>query len=363
MKVLVFGARVVGSYYAARFHQAGHRVTVVARGLRLAQVRQHGIVLEEMETGKRSSYPVMAEELLVPGADYDLVLVAVRASQLSSALPALATNWRSPNVLFLGNNLAGPDAQVHALGAHRVLLGFPAVGGQRLGHVVRYVATSRGRVWPTTMGELDGSLSERLDMLVSLFQSAGLPAEICTQMDAWYKSHAALVLPLAMGLYMSGGDVRRMARTRDALVLTLRAIREGLKVLEALQVPILPARLRILAKLPEPLLVALARKRLSTDLAETALQAHANAARDEMGQLARGFAVLQERSGVETPSWDQLAAHLEPAVAALRDGEDKIEMDWVSTLGVLASFLLVIASAGLIRNHGARRRRERARPS
>ena len=35
MKVLVFGAGVVGSYYAAHLRAAGHQVTVLARGLRL----------------------------------------------------------------------------------------------------------------------------------------------------------------------------------------------------------------------------------------------------------------------------------------------------------------------------------------
>jgi ketopantoate reductase len=39
VKILVFGAGVIGTLYAARLQEGGHRVTVVARGERLADIR------------------------------------------------------------------------------------------------------------------------------------------------------------------------------------------------------------------------------------------------------------------------------------------------------------------------------------
>jgi hypothetical protein len=49
--MLFFGAGVLGSVYAARLHEAGVDVTVLARGRRLADIREHGIVLEEFGPG------------------------------------------------------------------------------------------------------------------------------------------------------------------------------------------------------------------------------------------------------------------------------------------------------------------------
>ena len=51
MKILIYGAGVLGSFYAARLHTAGHTVTLLARGQRLADLRAHGIVLEDARTG------------------------------------------------------------------------------------------------------------------------------------------------------------------------------------------------------------------------------------------------------------------------------------------------------------------------
>jgi ketopantoate reductase len=40
MKILVYGAGVIGTLYAARLQQEGHQVTILARGSRLADIRR-----------------------------------------------------------------------------------------------------------------------------------------------------------------------------------------------------------------------------------------------------------------------------------------------------------------------------------
>lgn len=51
--------------------------------------------------------------------------------------------------------------------------------------------------------------------------------------------HVALVIvsPIANAIYMAGNDNYRLARTRDGLVMMIRAIREGMRVLEELKFP------------------------------------------------------------------------------------------------------------------------------
>lgn len=41
-KVLFFGAGVLGSLYAARLHKAGSDVTILARGQRFKDIKEHG---------------------------------------------------------------------------------------------------------------------------------------------------------------------------------------------------------------------------------------------------------------------------------------------------------------------------------
>lgn len=46
MKILVYGAGVQGSVFAALLHRAGQNVKILARGQRLADNREQGILLE-----------------------------------------------------------------------------------------------------------------------------------------------------------------------------------------------------------------------------------------------------------------------------------------------------------------------------
>ena len=144
MRILVYGAGVLGSVYAAHLHEGGHNVAVLARGKRLEDIREHGIVLEELHSGSRQEFGVPVVERLEPTDSYDLVLVIVRKSQVASLLPALAVNTHTPNVAFLMNNAAGPKQLVKALGRKRVLMGFPGAGGVFQGNVVHYAVRGRG---------------------------------------------------------------------------------------------------------------------------------------------------------------------------------------------------------------------------
>jgi 2-dehydropantoate 2-reductase len=318
MKILIYGAGVLGSLYAARLCESGQDVTLLARGARLTELQANGIVLEEAATGQRSTTRVPLVDRLDPEDAYDLVAVIMRRNQLAEVLPALAANHHTPNVLFMTNNAAGPAGYTAALGSSRVLLGFPGAGGVRAAGVVRYMLAGSQ---PTSIGDIDGTGTERVRQISGVFRKAGFPVAVRANMDAWLKTHVALVSPIANAIYAADGDVYRLARTREALVLMVRAVREGLRVLGRLGIQITPGGMRALLWIPEPLLGGLLERRLGSPEAELGLAGHANAARDEMGTLAAEFRELARRSGVATPCIDRLYDYIDPAKPPLPDGK------------------------------------------
>ena len=56
MKILVYGAGVLGSLYAARLKESGLDVSILARSRRLADIREHGIELEDSSTRRDDLY-------------------------------------------------------------------------------------------------------------------------------------------------------------------------------------------------------------------------------------------------------------------------------------------------------------------
>jgi 2-dehydropantoate 2-reductase len=185
-------------------------------------------------------------------------------------------------------------------------------------------------------------------------ESAGFAVRFSDSMDAWLKTHVAVVSPLANAVYMAGGDNYRLARTRDAVVLGIRAVREGFQVLRALSIRITPGALRILEWLPEPLLVAALRRCLPTRQVELAVARHANAARDEMQQLADEFRLLTEAAAIPTPAIDRLRQYVDPAVPPIEEGSARIPLSWAGLVTGLEVFIGVFSILRLLR---LRRRR------
>jgi 2-dehydropantoate 2-reductase len=166
MNILVYGAGVLGSLYAARLQEAGQSVTLLARGQRLQDIREHGIALVDVLSGQATTTHVMVVEKLEPEDRYDLAIVVMGKHQVASVLPRLAANKQIPSVLFLHNNAAGPQEMIEALGHQRVLLGFAGAGGKREGHVIDSLLIKRQ---PTTLGELDGRTTPRLEQIARAF--------------------------------------------------------------------------------------------------------------------------------------------------------------------------------------------------
>ena len=348
MKILVYGAGPLGSLFAARLHEAGHEVSLLARGQRLADLREHGVVLVDYHTNTQSvAHPHIIERLGAEDA-YDLVLVIMRKNRTLEILPVLAANQHTPNILFLMNNAAGPGELVEALGAERVMMGFPMAAGYRRGYVVHYLAGARpGRDAIIPIGEVDGRITPRLREVGRVLASMpGFDVELRTDMDAWLKTHVALLMPsLAPAMRAAGRDNVRMAHTRDAIVLAIRAIREGFRVLRTLGVPIVPKSARIFELVPEPILVWGFQKRLVDPRIRVAMLEHGEAAQDEIKYLADEFIALKHQTSIPTPAMDRLYVYFDSDAQPMPEGSARLPLDWRFlwvTGGVLIGILVIV---------------------
>jgi ketopantoate reductase len=349
-KILVYGAGPLGSVFAARLQQGGNDVSILARGQRLSELREHGIVLVDAQTQEQTVTQVNVVEKLAPDDAYDLVLVIMRKNHALQILPVLAANRHTPNVLFLMNNAAGPGALVEALGQERVLIGFPNSAGYREGHAVHCLTGTEEDKADVPFGEVDGRITDRTREVARILESApGFGAEIRTDMDAWLKYHVALLFPsLAPALRAAGVDNYRLARTRDLVVLAVRAMREGFRVLRSLGLPVTPSKFKVMEWLPEPILVLLVQRLLANPLMETALVKHAEAARDEVQHLIGEFMALARTTPVPTPTIDRLLRYYEPDAPQVPDGSAEIPLRWGGLLAALGALAMLVTGSVLL---------------
>lgn len=303
MKILVYGCGVLGSVAAARLAQAGEDVTVLARGRRLEDLRRDGIILERFEDGARTQVRVPAVERLAPEDAYDLVLVVMGMNQAAAVLPTLSANRQTPNILFVGNSVSG-DELTAVLGT-RVLRGFLLAAGTTIpGGIVRYAYEERRKAgW--IIGEPDGSVTPRLTEIGSVLEKSGIGVELSGSIDAWLKTHAAMIAPLGAGVYISGGSPATLADDAATSALTVRGLRESLRVLRALGVPLLPKGALLYLWIPAPVITFLLRRMMRSE--EVAFGfAHAGKARPEIRLILSRLMEFLRRSGRPMPALEEL---------------------------------------------------------
>jgi 2-dehydropantoate 2-reductase len=197
------------------------------------------------------------------------------------------------------NTATGYGPWLQAVGAQRLMVGFPSAGGERRDGVIESFV-GRGLVHAfqsTTFGELDGARSDRLRRLVTIFRKAGFSPTWSRHIGDWQRTHVAVVLPIAWALYRHRCDAAALAGAPLDLRDMVLAVREGFRALGHRVTPVK----RNAFFLPVALWVGVLRIAMRTKLVDMAMARHTRNARPEMERLRAEFLALVANSGVPTP--------------------------------------------------------------
>ena len=172
MKLAVFGgAGAMGSLFGARLAQAGQDVTLVdvwQEGV--TAIKANGLRVDDKE-GRTQTIRLPATINPTEVGTVDLILVFVKSyhtkDAVKSALPLIGDETV---VLTLQNGWGNAPRIAEMVGEERLLVGvtYHSVKVVGPGHIQH---TGRG---PTLMGELDGSMSDRLSRIATAFNAAGI---------------------------------------------------------------------------------------------------------------------------------------------------------------------------------------------
>lgn len=310
MKFLIYGAGVIGSIFAGKLSAAGYDVTMLARGKRYDELKENGLLLQDAYSHKKESHAVKVINRLEVADIYDYVLVTMQKTQVPEVLSVLSQN-KSPNIVLVVNNCLGYDDWAKAIGTDRLMLGFPSAGGERKDSVVTYfIGRGLSRLFQTTtFAEYQEQNIKRLKILVAAFHKAKIPSTTCGHMDAWQKTHVAIVTSIGNALYKHDSDNYELAKSKEDLMLMAGGIKEGFCVLKKLGYRVTPSKL-LYFKLPARILAVVFRFIMNTRMAEIAMAKHTIAARDEMLALQADFDQLIGQSGLKTPCIDKLKVYL-----------------------------------------------------
>jgi len=195
VRIAIFGAGAIGGYMGARLAAAGADVTLIARGPHLEAMRRDGLRLIEADGSELLTHPRATGKSAEAGP-HDFVILAVKAHSVGPALPAILPLLGPETAVVTAQNgvpwwyfykLSGPweDRRVEAVDpAGRI---WEAIGPQRAIGCVVYPACEIERPGVIrhvddenrfSLGEPDGSRSERVAALAQALIAAGLRAPV-----------------------------------------------------------------------------------------------------------------------------------------------------------------------------------------
>jgi 2-dehydropantoate 2-reductase len=243
MKILIVGAGVIGQIYAARLHEAGHEVTVLARHQTLQTLTQDGITLvnHARPDPPVRRVPVRVEVTGEVGSDrsFELALVTVRRDQADEILPALA-DLPARLVVMMQNNSLDLAHVSDIVGHDRTLFGFPGVGGYRRDDGgIEYIEIPQQ---PTTLGRQQG----REEIVGEVFKSAGFAVATTADMDGWLKTHGVFIAAMCASINSCGGDAVKLAADRERVATMISSAGEGFRALTSKGVAVQPRPLRMI---------------------------------------------------------------------------------------------------------------------
>lgn len=301
MKILVYGAGVLGCNLARNLFRAGKDVTLLARGNWAVEIKQNGLRVKDKFSPRTSVSRIPVVTKLAPDAQYDVIFVVLRYTQLDSALDTLREN-QTKNIVFVGNNVRS-RALAAALPGKNVLFAFALSAGHR--ECDRVVSIDLKKI---TVGQLSGAASNA-GLIGEIFRSTKYKVVYEPNMEDYLLCHAAFVMPAAFACYKTDGNLKKLRGNTTYLNRLIDANIEGYRAIKNAGHEILPkADADFESKKYRKTCLRFFKLMCATSLGKLCASDHAMNAIDEMSALNRDIKRFFDENGAAYPVWQELEA-------------------------------------------------------
>jgi 2-dehydropantoate 2-reductase len=300
MRILVYGAGVLGCNLANDFYQSGKDVTLLARGKWYETIKRDGLKIKnQLRFGKITTTKIKVVSELKREDRYDVIFVVMRYTQLEEVIPLLKEN-ESENIVFVGNNVK-PREYSQALPDKNVLFAFALSAGHR--DEEKVVSIDLHKI---VIGQLKENKSNKA-LIDAIFSGMKFKVEYQPNMEDYLLCHVAFVVPVAFACYETDGELGKIKRNKKYLQRVITANIEGYRAIRNDGHEILPKEDEIFETKKYRRTVYLFFKVMCyTPLGKICASDHAMNAVDEMSRLATDFENFMEENGASYREWKRL---------------------------------------------------------
>ena len=285
MRILIYGAGVIGSLYAVLFAETGYDTSIYARGKRLEFLKKNGLLYKKNQNIRRAKATILGE--LSDNDAYDFILLTVRENQLYEALTELKNN-KSNIIVTMVNSLDSYKKWEDIVGKGRILPAFPGAGGSINNDGILDAALTPRMIQPTTFAEISGNKSEKTKQFSKILRHAHIPYQKVLDMHMWQLCHLAMVVPIA-DAYYEADCPERAGRDWKTMKKTARRLKRNFTFLRKQKGKLSPWKMNIFRFVSLPFLTIMLAVTFGSSFGDKFMYQHAMKAPDEMRELHKQF--------------------------------------------------------------------------
>ena len=311
MKILIYGAGIIGCTYGWQLAEAGHDITVLVRKGQKQQIDENGIhlICQDFRNGKKKTVdtvfrPSVIEELDIQN-DFDYIVVATNKIQLPDVLPALGVSAGKAHILFFQNNWDYFDEIGRYLKPEQYFFGFPfMVGGGRDADRIHCVISGM-EYSHTPIGEVNGEITPRVRKFVQALEDANMKPVPSQQILLWIITHYAVAAGLTAGI-LCAGNAAKFVSDSTIIRTAIRAIREGFAICLKRGYDAKAEKANKLYQLPLLIGVPIAKKIYGNEALQLMFDGHINHSPKEVRQMVEDMIASGIKYGIATPNLIEL---------------------------------------------------------
>lgn len=223
MKIAIIGTGGVGGYFGARLLEAGFDVSFLARGEHLEAIKKNGIQLKSL-LGDIQTKPCKASDKISDLGVSDVLIIGVKAWQIKEIRTELQSIMHKDSIVLpLQNGVMAADELSETIDKQHI------VGG--LCRIVSMITApgciAHTGVTPTIVfGELDHTISTRLQNLQESFKKANIHCQLSTNIETeiWKKFLLICISGLMAVTRCTYGEMNEVELTRQMMFKLLEEI-------------------------------------------------------------------------------------------------------------------------------------------
>ncbi|MGG0537713.1 ketopantoate reductase family protein [Priestia aryabhattai] len=215
MRILIFGAGVIGSIYGYTLQKAGFDVTHYIRPSSMKQLDK-GLILNLLDGRNKKklenitdTYKMNIINELPSFNEFDLILISVKHYQLNNILPIISKKMGKANILFFNHLWTDFETIDKYIPREKYLWGFPSAGG---GFDYQDANKLNGVIMDQVyLGEINGDVTPRMKTIKQMFNMANIRVSYQQNILHWLWKQFALNAGISSMITKSGGAKQFMS--------------------------------------------------------------------------------------------------------------------------------------------------------